>query len=389
MLVIKCKKLVTVTGPVINEGVLIIDDGRIKALGDKSTPIPEGAEIVDASDKWVYPGFIDAASHIGANKEPNDFSDDVWDGIRDGADAGDPISPQLKIADSIDPFDKTVERVRTSGVTSCFVAAGPAGIIDGQGVVIKMKKAETADEMIIPGSEQMCVILGDDALMTFKRQSRSPFTRMSLADMLRETLSKAKGRAESKEPYAVADRKLDALIPAVKGEMTVRFECFRADDIAAAVGIAEEFGLKYSVVGAFEAHKITSFLEKHKTPVILETTPYGPRCQEMMRLYDIKFESAGILEKTGNLQCITSNDIGPTERLPIMAGFVTAYGLSSQGALEAITIGPARQLGLENRIGSLEAGKDADIAVFTGDALLCTSHCVMAFVEGEKIFEGA
>ncbi len=369
MLAIRCKKLVTVTGPVIDEGVLVIDNGKIREIGDKDTVIPEGAEVVDASDKWVYPGFIDASLRIS--------------GIN-GSD--DSVSPQLKIIHSVDPDGKSIEAVRFSGVTTCFAAPGPGGIIDGQGAAIKLKKAESAEEMIIPGSEQMCFTLGDETLFASKMRKRPPFTRMGLADMLRDVLTKARTAAAAEEFSANRDRKIDALIPVVKGEMTARFECLKAMDITAAVNIAEEFNLEYVIVGAFEAHKVPEFLKKHKTPVILEALPYGSRCLEFADPYDVNFESAGILEKNGNLQCITINQAGPAEMLPIFAGFATAYGLSRQGALESVTIGAARQLRLEDRIGSLEVGKDADIAVFTGDALLNTSHCHMAFVEGERVY---
>lgn len=384
MLAIKCGRLIPVTAPAIDNGVMIIEDGKIKALGGADTPIPTGAEIIDASDRWVYPGLIDAASHLGVNTEPYDFES----GGRDGMDISEPLNPHFRAADAINPFDEALERVRRAGVTTAFAALGPGCVIDGVGTAIKLRPAEAACEMILPDTEQLCVTLGDEAIMYFGgMQKRPPRTRMAVIELLRDVLLRAKERAEAEEPPKTPDRKLDALLPYVRGERLVRFECLRADDITTAVTLAEELGLKYAIVGATEAHKVAGFLREHKAPVIVEAVPAGPmRCMTMLEAYDADFATAGILEKGGNLCALTMNEVTLTDVLAISAGFATAYGLSPQAALEALTIGPARLLGLENRVGSLEVGKDADVAVFTGDALLNTSRCVMTLIDGKTVW---
>ena len=376
------------TAPAIENGVILVENGKIVEVGGAEIKIPEGAKILDASSQWVYPGFVEASSHIGANRQPSDFSQDLGDGHHDGIDGSAPLLPHLMIKDSINPQDNTIKWVLGSGITSAFVTAGPASPIDGTGVAIKIKEAETVDELIIDRSAQMCFTMGDEAMKTFKRKKQPPMTRMSVMDMLREMLDAAKAYADQPEEERPLDRKLAALLPVIKGEMTARFECLRADDMVAAVKLAEEYQLKYVLVGGFEAHRVKDFLAAHNAPVLLEAVPFGPeRCMPMIDLFDFSFETAAILEEKGNLQGITVNENGQTRRLPILAGFTTAYGLNPEAALACITIRAARQLGLEDRIGSLEAGKDADIAIFDGDALSNMSLCKAVLVDGRIIYQ--
>jgi len=378
MLVLKCGRLVTVSGETFENTNLLIDGGKIVSVGGE---IPEGAEIIDVSDKWVYPGIIDASSHIGVNKEPYGFSTD----IREGSDKGDPMQPQLISADSFNPYDRTVERVRRGGITTVFVAAGPGSVIDGMGQTMKLRRAETAAEMIVPGTRQMCFTLGGEVLENYARAKKAPFTRMAVLDMLRDILTRAKARMN--DPSAVPDRKLDALIPALKGEMVCRFECLRSDDIASAVALAEEFGLKYVIVGGHEALKVKNFAAAHNVPFILEALPFGAfRGMDYFGTYDVDFTTAGVLSEKGCPVAVTANAVTHTEKIPYMAGFLTAYGMDPQAAIESVTITPARLLGIADRVGSIEPGKDADIAVFTGDALLNYSRCVMTIVDGEVVY---
>lgn len=390
MLAIKCGKIIPVTAAPIQEGgVLLIEDGKIMKIGELGMEIPADAEILDASDKWVYPGFIEASCHIGANRQPNDFTNDFWDGDHDGVDTMSPMQPQLKIEDGINPADNTIKWVKSSGITTCFVAPGPSSLIDGQGIAIKIKDAETVDELLCgEESRQMCFTLGKEVLTAFKRKKQSPTTRMAAIEMLRDMLTQAIEYGKSENSDCPKDSKLEALLPVVRGEMTARFECLRADDMVAAVKLAEQFDLKYVLVGSFEAHCITNFLKNHRVPILAEAIPYGPeRCMPMLDFYDFSLECAADIEKCKSLAGITVNENGQTRRLPMLTGFTTAYGLDPQAALEAITIRPAKLLGMENRIGSLEKGKDADISIFTGDALLNTSRCTCAMVEDRIIFK--
>ncbi len=388
MLAIKCGRIFPVTAPVIEKGVILIEDGKIAAVGGAGMEIPTGVEIFDAKDRWVYPGFVEATSHIGANRQPSDFSQDLGDGHHDGIDGSEPMTPHLKIIDSINPQDNTVKWVMGSGITTAFIGAGPAALIDGTGIAMKIKPVEVVDEAVIEGSEQMCFTLGDEATKTFKRKKQAPLTRMGAMDMLRGLLDEAKEYAQKPKSERVPNKKLEALLPVMEGRMMARFECLRADDIASAVKLAEAYGLKYCIVGGFEAHKIKNFLKEHKAPVVLEAVPFGPeRCMPLIDQFDFTFETAAMLEDTGNLQAITTNENGQTRRLPILAGFTTAYGLNSQAALEAITIRAAKALNLDDRIGSLEPGKDADIAIFDGDALSNLSRCKAVIVDGEIVYQ--
>ncbi len=381
MFAIKGGKVITVTGPVIESGVILIRDGKICGIGDASTKIPESCQVVDVSGKWVYPGFIDASTHIGMQKEPckHDLE------IQDYLDAGDLFTPQLRAMDAINPQDNVLRKVRTSGITTCFVAPGAAGPIDGRGVSVKLRNAETVEDVVIPDSEQMCFTLGDEILLSLNSQKKPPYTRMSLADSLRDHLRRAKAAMDSEK--GKEDPKLDALAPVLRGEMKARFACLRADDIAAAVRLAEEFALPYCIVGGFEAHKIPRFLQAHHPEMILDAVPFGIiRGMMMMSIYDTSFDNAAAAAQAGCLGALTMNACSSAACLPFVAGFATAYGLEPQKALEAITIGPARVLGLDARIGSLEVGKDADLAIYSGDALLNSSLCEMTWIDGEMVY---
>lgn len=390
LLAITCGKIFPVTSPAIENGVILVEDGKIKAVGPAAeVAIPEGAEILDASGRWVYPGFVEAASHIGANRQPSDFSESLTDGHHDGIDGSHPLLPHLRIRDSINPQDNTIKWVFGSGVTTAFVAAGPISLIDGAGVAIKIKAAETVDELLIEGSEQMCFTMGDEAMKAFKRKKQPPLTRMAAMDMLREALDGARDYGAKPADERKPDKKMEALLPVVNGEMTARFECLRADDIVAAVKLAEDYHLRYSIVGGFEGHLVKDFLARHHAPVIMEAVPFGPeRCMPMIDLFDFSLETASVLEKGGNLAAITVNENGQTRRLPILAGFTTAYGVDEETALACITIRPAEQLGLADRIGSLEPGKDADIAIFDGNALSNMSLCKTVLVDGQIVYQG-
>ena len=377
MLAIKCGKLIPVTAPVIENGRLLVDGGKITAIGGPEMPIPADANVIDVSDKWVYPGLIDAASYLGITIEPYA---DVMNMGAGRNDLSDPVLPNVSVADAYNPFNKNIERVRRSGVTSCFTSMGPSGVIDGIGAAFKLGRGVSAGELLLSGSEQLCCNISDVPLMSFGAKQRAPFTRAGLADMLRDTLSQAQARLYIENP--TPNRKLDALLPALRGEMTVRFACDLAYDIDTAVRIGEEFKLKYMIVGAVEGAKVLPQLLKGKTPVIIK--PF--RGYYEMSGYDYDDRLAAKAEESGLDFALTMNGVTDTEQLPFMSGLAVANGVSPQRALEAITIRAARFLGQDGRIGSLEVGKDADIAVFNGDALLNYSRCVMSFVNGEQVY---
>ncbi|MCI9639965.1 MAG: amidohydrolase family protein [Emergencia sp.] len=377
--VIKAKEIVVSPEKTLTPGTMIVENGKVKEIGtDISYPI--GAEIVDAGDYVIYPGFIDASSHLGINKEPFDYMEDTWD----GCDAGAAMQPQLTVTDGFNPFSPALERAREVGVTTAYAAAGHGVIMDGQGIAFKLRKSETADEMFLKDTQQLHFCIGDYPLMAFKQKGQPPMTRMALMDMLRSELRRVKGVVESGEE--AGDTKTAVLAKALKREIKVRVYVLAAQDIPLAVKLCEEFGLDYILDGLYEAWKLPEFWEANPQMVLLNGVPFGPMQNSMAAKYEMSKECFSVLEKAGCDIVLTADGVTTTRMLPYMAGFALGHGLSLQHALASITTFPAKLLGLSEHIGTLEAGKDADFSIYTANALLSTSKCMATYVDGMQVY---
>ncbi len=382
MTVMKAKTIIVSPDRVLTPGIMIIEDGKIKSIG-MSTKYPETAEVVDAGEYEIYPGFIDASSHLGINKEPFNYMEDTWD----GCDLGAAMQPQLTTADGFDPFSQAIERARAVGITTAYAAAGHGVIIDGQGIAFKLRKSETADEMFLPGTQQLHLCVGDYPLMGFKQKGQPPMTRMALMDMLYSELCRVKDVVESGEKPA--DPKTVVLAKALKREIKVRVYVLAAQDIPPAVKLCEEFGLDYILDGLYEAWKLPEFWTAHAQTVLLNGVPFGPMQNSMAAKYDMSMECFSVLEEAGCDIVLTADGVTTTRMLPYMAGFAMGHGLSEKHALASITTLPAELLGLSEHIGTLEEEKDADFSIYTGNALLSTSKCVATYVDGKQVYADA
>ena len=254
MIAITNGKVVTVTKGTFENGTVLVEDGKIKAVG-AGIQIPEGAKVIDAKGGYITPGLIDCHTHICNFSEPR-----TMPGQRDdGNEGSDPITPQVRALDAVNPEDWAVRPVREAGFTTVYTQPGSGNIIGGTGIAIKLW-GHTAEEMMIPGTEEMKFALGENPKRFHGlEQHRMPWTRMGTAALLRETLYKAKNYSDklkaaetdpSKAPEP--DFKLDALVRVVRGEQRVRIHCHRADDIITAIRIAKEFGLDFTLEHATE-----------------------------------------------------------------------------------------------------------------------------------------
>ncbi len=389
MLAIVNGKVYTITKGIIEEGVVLIEDGKIKAVG-KDIEIPAGAEVIDAKGKTVTPGLIDAHSHLAVFGEPS-----VW-ATADGNETSDPVTAQIRGMDSLNPQDPAIPDVVAGGVTCVYTGPGSANIIGGTGFAMKLR-GRTAEEMIIPGTEGMKMAFGENPKRVYgDMQKKYPKTRMANAAVLREALVKAKNymdkcdraaeKAAKGEQASPPDRdlKLEALAKVLKREMKARIHAHRADDIMTAIRVLEEFNVDYVIEHCTEGFMIADILAAKKVRATI-----GPLLMSRgkMEIINTTLKNPGILAKAGvkvAIQCDTSSN---TKWLALHAGLAVREGMCPEEALKSITINAAEILDLDDRLGSLEPGKDADVVIWSGHPFCTMTVAEKVFIDGKMVHE--
>ncbi len=381
MIAIKGGKILTVTNGIIENGTILISDGKIAAVGNDLN-IPAEAKVIDAIGHWVTPGLIDAHTHLSTFSEPSTMPTPMID----GNEMSSPITPTIRAADALNPFDTAIPKARAAGFTTCCTLPGSANIIGGTGIVFKLR-GNTAEKMIIPGTEQMKMALGENPKRVYGTKNQMPVTRMGVAALLREKLydavnySKELKAAESDPAKAPKPNfTLEALLPVVRGEMKCRIHCHRSDDIMTAIKIAEEFKLDYSIEHCTEGFKITEELAKRNLTVVVGPLLMPPSKQE---IWECSLTTPGILAEAGVTVCLTADTGSNTAWLPTEIGLCMARGLSEEAALASVTINAARLLGVADRVGSIEVGKDADLVIFNGHPFSNLTLTRMVMIDGE------
>ncbi|MCF0150408.1 MAG: amidohydrolase [Firmicutes bacterium] len=381
MLVIKGGKVVTVTGETINNGIVVCEGSKIVYVGQEYD-IPKDAKVINAKGKWVTPGLIDAHTHISNFNDMRDRNSQI-----DGNEISDPITPHVRAIDALYPFENGIKLAREAGFTTCCMLPGSANLIGGIGNSFKLKKAQFIGDMVLPGTEVMKFALGENPRNRYGSDKRLPSTRMGSAALLRQTLQEAKNYSDAKKAAETDpskapkyDFKLEALVPVVRGEMKCRMHAHRADDVATHVRVAEEFGLDYSIEHCTEGWMILDFLKEHNVTAVV-----GPltMARSKFEIWNRRLEMPAEMEEAGINFMLTEDANGDTQYLPMHVGLAMAHGLSEQAAFEAVTIRPAKHLGLADRMGSIEVGKDADLAIFTGHPFSNFSRCQYTVIDGE------
>ena len=380
MIAITHGKLLTVVNGTIEDGTLLLDNGKITAIG-KDLAIPQGAEVIDASGKWVTPGLIDAHTHISTFNEPH------WmPHIGDGNEVTSPVTAQIRGIDALNPFDMAIGAARSAGFTTCYTGPGSANVIGGTGLSFKLKNAATVQEIAIEGSEMMKMALGENPKRCYGSEKKMPMTRMGTGAVLRKALFDAKQYSDALAAGKDVKRDFDleALVPVGRGEMRCRIHCHRADDIVTAIRIAEEFNLDYTIEHCTEGYKILDFLKAKKTKVIIGPLLMGP---QKFEIWGCRQDTPAVFEKAGIEDfCLMADDSSATKWLPVHVGIAMRNGLSFEQALKCVTINPAKLLKLDDRIGSLEVGKDADIAIFNGMPFSNLTLCEQVIIDGKPEF---
>ncbi len=376
-------KLYTITQGVIEQGTVLCQDGKIIAVGT-NIAVPEDAQIIDAQGKVVTPGLIDAHSHIGLFGEPS------LPATADGNEKTGPMQSGLFGIDSLNPADPAFPQVLAAGITTVYTGPGSSNVIGGTGMAIKTL-GRTVDEMLIPGSEGMKMALGENPKRNYGAINKMPGTRMGNAAVLREALISAqnyldkiaRAEAEGKAKSVDRDLKMEQLGKVLRREMKARIHCHRADDIMTAIRIAEEFNLDYVLEHATEGHKIPDILAKKRARCVVGPLDMEPAKHE---LWEVRLDTPAILAKAGCKVAIQMDSSSATKYLPWMAGVAMREGLGEEEALRAITINPAEILGLDDRLGSIEVGKEADLAIFDGHPLCNFTTCQQVIMGGRLVF---
>ena len=381
MLLIKNGHIKTMAGREFTNGsVLIGDDGKITAVGE-TLEAPEGAPVIDAQGRLVTPGCVDAHCHIGLDNEAVG-----WEG-RDYNEIVDPITPQMRAIDSIYPQDEAFPNAIRGGVTTACTGPGSANVIGGTFTVIKLV-GNRVDNMIVKDPIAMKCAFGENPKRCYGQGSKkSPMTRMAVAALLRETLFKTRRYMEDKAagknpPF---DMKLEAMEPVLRGEIPLKCHAHRADDILTAIRVAKEFGVKMTMDHCTDGEVIADELAKEGFPAFVGPSLGG---KSKIELQNKSFTTPGVLSKAGvKVSIITDAPVIPLQNLPMCAGLAANAGLPMEEAWKAITINPAESLGIADRVGSLEPGKDGDVVIWTADPLTTIGgEAYVTVVDGKVVY---
>ena len=381
MLLIKNGKIKTMAGPDIENGsILIGDNGKILDIGTDISA--NGAIVIDAQNKLITPGLVEAHCHIGI-----DNSKMRWEGA-DYNELSDPVTPHMRAIDGINPMDETFALALKNGVTCACTGPGSSNVVGGTFVAIKLV-GKRVDNMIVKEPVAMKIAFGENPKGCFgQKGGKTPITRMAVAALLRELIFKTKEYVKAKDDgkNPAFDMKLEAMIPVIKKEIPLKAHAHRADDILTSIRIAKEFDLNLTLDHCTDGSLIADELAKEKYPAFIGPSFGG---KNKIELTNKSFKTAYDLYSAGvDISIITDAPVTPLEHLPMCAGFAISEGLPVEEAWKAITINPAKQTGIAHRVGSLEIGKDGDVVIWKDDPLkVIGTKALMTIVDGKIVYQ--
>lgn len=381
MLAVINARLETIANGIIEQGQLLIDGRKIKAIGAK-VDIPAGVQIIDAAGRTVTPGLIEAHSHVGISE-----SGIGWAG-EDTNEFTNPLTPWCSAIDGINMRDDAFQFYREAGITTVNVLPGSGNLIGGTSAVLKCTGI-VVDEAVLLNPSGMKAALGENP-KNYGELKKTPSTRMGSAALMREALLKAKQymektrRAESEKDLPKYDKEAEALLPLLRKEIPLRIHCHRADDIVTAVRIAKEFDLNYTLEHVTDGHLILDFLKANNAQTAIgPTMHYGSKVENR----DRDFRTPVYFSREGVHFCfITDHPVVAGQYLALTAALAVGWGMKRDAALAAITLWAAEHIGVADRVGSLEVGKDADIVIWSGDPLEFTTFADLTIINGEIVY---
>ncbi|NUT38766.1 MAG: amidohydrolase [Thermoactinospora sp.] len=367
--------VVPVDGDPIEGGTVLIQEGKIVAVGADVT-VPDGVETVDASGQWVLPGFVEAHGHLGVWEEA-----EGWAG-QDTNEMTDPVGARLRALDGINPAETGFADALSGGVTSAVIKPGSGNPIGGQTVAVKCW-GRTVDEMLVREPVSVKSALGENPKRVYGDQKKLPSTRLGVATVIRDALRKAqdyKADTDRKE----RDGTMEILVKVLDGELPWCQHAHRADDIATAIRLADEFGYKLILNHGTEGHLLADILAERDIPVII-----GPlfTTRSKVELRQRSLRNPGILARAGvRIAITTDHPVVPINFLVHQVTLAVKEGLDRDEALRSITVNPARIMGLDDRVGSLTPGLDGDVVIWSGDPLDIFSRALRVFVNGREVY---
>lgn len=377
-------RILTMAGQELDVGTIQIQDGKIKALWAGSVDEAQtesGEDILRVDGAWVMPGLIEAHCHMGITEEKKGMEgDDCNENVE-------PVTPWLRAVDAINTMDAAFDDAVRAGITSAMIGPGSSNVVGGQFAFLKTR-GRCIDDLILRAPAAMKVAFGENPKVNYSGQSKSPVTRMAIAGMLREELFKAKQYVKKKEAGGSdfeEDFRMEPWVPVFRGEIPLKAHVHRVDDIFTAIRIAKEFGLSMTLDHCSEGHLIAERLAKEGFPAIV-----GPdfSSRSKIEVQNLAFKTVGVLNLAGVRTAVTTDHpVSLIQSLPLCAGMAVKAGLPFVEGLKAITVNPAIICGVSERVGTLEVGKDADIAIFDGSPMEISTKTLYTIIDGNIVYD--
>ncbi len=381
---------------VIKHGAIQVENGKIVWVGTmgewqerrraetKNRELDGSDQVLDAGGGWVLPGIIEAHCHMGITEEKKGMEGD------DCNETVDPVTPWLRAIDAINSMDAAFDDAVRAGITAAMIGPGSSNVVGGQFALVKTR-GRRIDHIIVKAPAAMKVAFGENPKVNYSGQGKSPSTRMAIAGMLRRELFEAKKyweqkqKAQEKGEDFQEDFTRECWIPVLRREIPLKAHVHRVDDIFTAIRIAREFGLDMTLDHCSEGHLIAEELAAEGYPAIV-----GPdlTSRNKIEVQNVAFKTAGVLARAGALVAITTDHpVSQIQTLPLCAGMAVKSGLPMEEGLRAITVNAARICGVSERMGTLEPGKDADIAIFSGNPMEVFTRTLYTIIDGRVVYE--
>ena len=347
-------------GKIYEKGDILIKDGKISKIGEDLSQYIGEEEVIDAKGLLIFPGFIEAHCHLGLHEEGNN-------GAGNGTnEASEPITPQMRAIDGINPFDGGFQSAREAGVTTAVIGPGSANVIGGQFAAVKTSGI-CIDDMIIKEPVAIKVAFGENPKRVYSGKNKMPNTRMAIAALLRETLIEAVNYKNRKIDAEIEDRdfsknlKYESLLPLINREIPMKAHAHRADDILTAIRISKEFNLKLTLDHCTEGHLISDYIKRENLDAIVgPTLSFNGKAETLNKTFKTP---KALIDKGIKVAITTDHPVVTIDNLPLCAAMAMKEGITFNEALEAITINPAEIIGIDERVGSLKEGKDGDLVI--------------------------